>query len=95
MKLDLRAIQLQIIPILKKADVSRSFVFGSYARGEVNDESDLDLIVEFGKRKSLLDVAELYVELKEKLGMEVDLLTPEAISPHLKKYIENDKVRIL
>jgi predicted nucleotidyltransferase len=95
MKNDLRAIKLQIIPILKKADVSRSFVFGSYARGEANDQSDLDLIVEFGERKSLLDVAELYVELRERLGMDVDLLTPDAISPYLKKYIEQDKIRIL
>lgn len=44
-------IKVQIVPILMKAGVSHSFVFGSYARKESRKDSDLDIIVEFSKKK--------------------------------------------
>lgn len=95
MKKNLQTIKLQIVPILKAAGVTRSFVFGSYARNEATDESDLDLIVEFGERKSLLDVVHVKHELEDTIGVEVDLLTQSAIHPRVKEYIDRDKIRIL
>lgn len=95
MKKDFQTIKLQIIPILKDAGVFRSFAFGSYARNEADEKSDLDLIIEFNERKSLLDIIHIKHKLEDAIGIDVDILTQEAIHPSLKKYIEKDKIQIL
>lgn len=93
----LQKLKVKIKPILKEGNVLRSFVFGSYARGDENDKSDLDLIVEFKnpQKMSLLDLVELQHKLEEKLNMSVDVLTPDSISPRIAKLIEKEKVKIL
>ena len=58
-------------------------IFGSYARGEANPGSDLDVLVEFSETKSLLEMVGIEMELSETLGIKVDLLTEAAISPYL------------
>jgi predicted nucleotidyltransferase len=70
-------------------------VFGSYARGENNANSDLDLLVEFGVRISLLDLAGLEQHLSECLGVKVDLVTERALSKHVRPYVEKDYLSIL
>jgi predicted nucleotidyltransferase len=62
-------------------------IFGSMARGETKKISDIDLIVRFSKRKSLLAMVRLERELTEALGHKVDLLTEAAISPYLRERI--------
>ena len=57
------------------------------ARGEATPQSDVDLLVEFGERKSLLDVVRLQRELSAAVGRKVDLLTRDAISPYLRERI--------
>lgn len=58
-----------------KAGVKRAAIFGSFARGDATEESDIDLLIEFkGKEKSLLDLAALKIKLEESLGRNVDLL---------------------
>lgn len=54
-------------------------VFGSALRGDDTDESDLDLLVDPSDDTSLLDIARLQVELEERLGVAVDVLTPAAL----------------
>jgi predicted nucleotidyltransferase len=58
-------------------------VFGSVARGEAHDDSDLDLLVEFrpGVDPDLFELGGLQQELSRLLGREVDLKTPEMFSP--------------
>ena len=58
-------------------------IFGSYARDEANPESDVDILVEFCDRKSLLDLVGIEQELADALGLNVDLLTEKSISPYL------------
>jgi predicted nucleotidyltransferase len=58
-------------------------VFGSYARNEAREDSDLDLIVWFKEQKSLLGIIRIERELSELLGVKIDLLTEQAISPYL------------
>jgi predicted nucleotidyltransferase len=77
----------QLIDICRQNDVSMIGVFGSMARGEAKNKSDIDLIVRFSKRKSLLAVVRLERELTEALGRKVDLLTEGAISPYLRERI--------
>ena len=62
-------------------------LYGSMARGEARQKSDIDLIVRFSKRKSLLAVVRLERELSEALGRKVDLLTEGALSPYLRERI--------
>ncbi len=76
-----------LIDICRDNDVARLEVFGSTARGEANEDSDIDLLVEFSKRKSLLAL----VSLERKLGRKVDLLTEAAISPYLREQINRDR----
>jgi len=73
----------KIVDFLVPHNVARIAVFGSYARGEERPDSDLDLMVTFRERTSLLKQVALEQELSEILGVKVDLLTEKSISPHL------------
>jgi hypothetical protein len=76
--------------ICRQNDVRRLRVFGSMARGEATEASDVDLLVEFSKRKSLLALIALERQMADALGRDVDLLTEAAISPYLRDRIERD-----
>ncbi|MQY78741.1 MAG: nucleotidyltransferase [Bacteroidetes bacterium] len=86
---------LIIINILRPYSPTKIGIFGSYARNEAQEESDLDLLVDFRKTVSLLDLVGLEIELSEQLGIKVDLVTERSVNPRLRKYIENDLKRIL
>jgi predicted nucleotidyltransferase len=79
--------QDKIINICRKNDVSMIGVFGSTARGEATESSDIDLLVKLSKPKSLLSIVKLERNLSEAVGQKVDLLTEGAISPYLKERI--------
>ncbi|MEO5886985.1 MAG: nucleotidyltransferase family protein [Anaerolineales bacterium] len=74
----------RMIDICRQNDVSMIGVFGSMARGEAKKKSDIDLIVRFAKRKSLLAMVRLERELSEALSRKVDLLTEASISPYIR-----------
>jgi len=76
--------------LCQQNDVSMLGVFGSIARGEDTDQSDVDLLVRFSKRKSLLAHVRLERQLSAALGREVDLLTEAALSPYLRDGILQD-----
>jgi len=73
----------QIIRSLKEEGATMVAIFGSYARGEERPGSDVDVIVEFSERKSLLHLVRIERELCERLGTKVELLTEKSISPYL------------
>lgn len=95
MNKDIEQIKDRIIPALKEAGVTRSSIFGSVVRGEAGEDSDVDILVEFPKGKTLLDLVGLELELKDILKRDVDLLTYRSISPHLKDIILREQVRVL
>ncbi len=74
----------------------RIYLFGSAATGEAGDESDVDILVELkppGERPALgLRWFALERELAERLGCPVDLVSDEALSPHLRPYVDKQKV---
>lgn len=84
-----------VLPVLRKYGVKRASLFGSVVRGEMSEDSDIDLLVEFEGRKSLLDLAGLKIELEEKLKRDVDVLTYRSIHPLLRDRILREKVDIL
>lgn len=77
----------KLIELCRQNDVSMVGIFGSMARGEANKNSDIDLIVRFSKRKSLLAMVRLERELAETLGRKVDLLTEASISPYMRERV--------
>jgi len=83
MKSDKPKIYNDIILFLKEKNASKIAVFGSYVRNDENPESDIDIIVEFNDKKTLLDFIGMEQDLSEMLGIKVDLLTEESISPYL------------
>jgi len=80
----------KLIEICRQNDVLMVGIFGSVARGEANDQSDIDLLVEFSKPKSLLALVALERQISTALGRKVDLLTEAAISPYLRDRIKRD-----
>lgn len=83
----LREIRNRIYPILRRYDVAKASIFGSYVREEETLRSDIDILVEFNAEKSLLDLAGLKIELEEALGSEVDVLTYKSLHPLIKDRI--------
>ena len=83
------------VPILKKNDVVKAGIFGSYARGEAKKRSDIDMLVKLRGRKSYFDLVGLPLILEEKLDKKVDLLTYKSLHPLLKDRILKDEVKIL
>lgn len=77
-----------------KYRITRTAVFGSYARDEQVDKSDIDIIAEFGEEISLLTLSGAQVYLAEILGMKVDLVPREDIRPELRETILKESVQV-
>ncbi|TET89648.1 MAG: hypothetical protein E3J35_09575 [Methanomassiliicoccales archaeon] len=84
-----------IVKVLEKYRVKRAALFGSVVRGEATKESDIDLLIEFEGRRSLLDLAGLRLELQELLRRKVDVLTYSSLHPLLKEKILSEQEVIL
>jgi hypothetical protein len=91
MKTNTEKMKRKIISILRRHDVVKAAIFGSYARGEAKKGSDLDLLVQFGRGKSLLDLAGLQIAPEESLKMKVDVLTYNSPHPLLKDRILDEQ----
>ncbi len=75
--------------LLKKYRVKRIGLFGSLARDEASNKSDIDLLVDF-EEKTFDNFIELAFELEKIFNRKVDLLTEQGISPYMLPYIKNE-----
>ena len=91
----MQPVREKIIDILRKNGVKRASFFGSIVRGEMTEDSDVDLLVEFEGRRSLLDLAHLKNELEDAINRRVDLLTYKSLHPGLKDRILAEQVPII
>ncbi|MGC8787754.1 MAG: nucleotidyltransferase family protein [Anaerolineae bacterium] len=80
----------KLIELCRQNGIVRIGLFGSVARGEAKERSDIDLLVEFSRPISLLKFVALERQLSNALGRKVDLLTEAAISPYLRESIKRD-----
>ncbi len=94
-KSQLKNLGKQLEPVLRKHGVVRASVFGSLARGEADEASDVDVLVVFEDGRSLLDLSALRLDLVEALGREVDVVTPGGLHPKLKDRVLDEQVRIV
>jgi predicted nucleotidyltransferase len=69
-------------------------VFGSVPRGEASASSDLDLLVDMAEGRSLFDLVALTDELEDVLGIDVDVLTENGLSPYLRDRILAEAVQL-
>jgi len=81
-----------IVEELSKEGVSRISLFGSFASGDADSESDIDILVDFDDDVSLMDVARIERELSEKIGRDFDIVTIESLSPHIKERLGDMEV---
>ena len=88
-------IRYKVQQVLRKRGVVRAGVFGSVARGEQTDGSDIDFLVELEKGRTLMDLSGLRLDLADLLGCDVDVVTANALHPRLKDRILGELVPIL
>jgi predicted nucleotidyltransferase len=75
--------------------VLRAYLFGSYARGEADETSDVDLLVELDYDQPIgLGFISMKLDLEERLGRRVDLVSSQGVSPRLLPYIEPQKTLV-
>jgi predicted nucleotidyltransferase len=78
---------------LRKNGVKTASLFGSYARGDATQASDLDLLVELDKGKTYLDLGGLQYELQERYDIKADITTK--LNHNFEPYITPELISIL
>jgi len=78
----------------KNQPVRRAYLFGSFARGENNSESDLDILVELEPGTGLFKFISIQNQLQIALKMQIDLVSANGLSPKIKPYIDSEKILI-
>lgn len=89
---ELQRIKGIVNPIAEKYGVARVSLFGSRARGEERPDSDYDFLISSGRVRSLFKLGGLFVELKEALGADVDIVTDTCDDPEFVQDVKNDEV---
>jgi predicted nucleotidyltransferase len=88
-------IKARILPVLRRHGVVRAALFGSVVRGEAGPTSDVDLVVEFGGERSLLDLVALKLDLEVTLKKRVDVTTFNGLHPTILETVQQEQVKVL
>ncbi|MBA2357075.1 MAG: helix-turn-helix domain-containing protein [Actinobacteria bacterium] len=72
-----------LLEAIRRRGANNARIFGSVARGEDRDGSDVDLLVELSPERSLVDLAGLQMEISQILGEPVDVATPDMLKPRV------------
>jgi len=81
-----------ILEIAERYGASDFRIIGSVARGESTDASDLDLIARFEPGRLLLDHGGLVMDLRELLGIRVDVIDEEAMRPRFREHVMKEAI---
>ena len=91
MQLSAQNIQ-QIQQYFKTQPVLKAYLFGSYVRGEANEESDVDLLVELDYSQRIgLHFVQMIFDLEDLLKKKVDLVSEGRLSKYIRPYIQAEK----
>ena len=69
-------------------------IFGSVARGEADEKSDIDLLVNMKSGRSLLDLCGLFIDLEELLGRKVDVVTEKGLRDRIRNRVLNEAIAL-
>lgn len=83
-------IQQKSNPIFQQYGITYAGLFGSFARGEETDKSDVDFIVKLGKPMGMFQYMKFIIGLESSLNRKVDVVTENSINKHVKPYIMSD-----
>ncbi|MGC4128997.1 MAG: nucleotidyltransferase domain-containing protein [Bergeyella sp.] len=85
----------KIRTFFKDKPAKKVYLFGSFARGDADENSDVDLLIDWDYSKIIgLDYIGWWLDIKELLKKDVDFVSVEFVSPLIKDYIEQDKTLI-
>lgn len=88
-------IRIKAVPILRLHRVCEAAIFGSVARGEARQRSDIDLLVTLAEGKSLLDLVGLQLDLEAVLGRKVDLVTYGSLHPRIRDQVLKEQIPLI
>jgi hypothetical protein len=90
----LKARRLEILSLARKYGAHNVRIFGSVARGEARPDSDIDFLVELEPGRSLFDLGGLVYELRNLLGIEVDVVTEKGLRHRIRESILREAVPV-
>ena len=95
--MSIQIMQQTLADYFKTQPVVKAWIFGSFARGDENSNSDIDILFipdRSQKPFTLFTMGEMYMDLKELLGREVDLVEDGSLRPYAAKNAERDKILV-
>jgi predicted nucleotidyltransferase len=90
----LSAKRQEILRIAAQHGARNVRLFGSMARGEADEQSDVDFLVEMEPGRTLLDMGGLVMDLRDLLGREVDVMTERALKPRIRDRVLREAVAL-
>lgn len=93
--ISIEEIKEKAIPVLKQYNVKHASLFGSVVRGEIREDSDIDILIEMPKGRNILELGSLQQDLEKALGRKIDIVEYERIHPLLKKRILKEQIVIV
>ena len=91
---DLQRKRAEILKIAARYGADNVRVFGSVVRGEAGPDSDLDILVHFSDRTSLIDHIALMQDLEEMLGVKVDVVSEKGLHPLIRDSVLSEVVAL-
>lgn len=91
---DLRSRRSEILNIAHGRGASRVRVFGSVARGDATEASDIDFLVDLESGRGLFDLGGLLMDLRDLLGHEVDVVTEAGLRPRVAERVLADAIEL-
>lgn len=93
--LTIKEIKQRIKPVMEKYQIKDVYLFGSYARGEANEDSDVDIYCDGGIIETLYDEVDFKEELEDALGKQVDVVfIGSKMDDFFKQQLDEDKIKI-
>lgn len=92
---EIQNIKDKITPILKEQEfVLRASLFGSFARGDENEDSDVDILIKISKPINFFKFFDLKEKLEQVLSKKVDLVSEDAVLYQFRDYINQDIITL-
>ena len=89
-----QAITQKIVDYFKTQPVVKAWIFGSYARGEETENSDIDILIQPEQSVGLFKLSGMHLDLQDMLNIDVDLVTVKGLLPFARKNADLDKILI-
>ena len=90
--LTIEEIRAAVRKVGKKYGIKNAYLFGSYAKGEATEDSDVDILIDRGDIHTYRDYSRFWDELEEELGKGVDISSEDGMYPKIFELLKNSRV---